>query len=93
MLGAGLVFWVAVQSPAELLTTKTAVGALTGLVGGYLLKLHKSAHEQLEGIRKDQEAQALILLIKDDKQRDQALRDYALRPIETKGFWKRVTGG
>jgi len=93
MLGAGLIFWEALQSPSQILTAKTAVGALMSLVGGGLLKLHKSAHEQLEQIRKDQDAQAMILLIKNDAERDKALRDYALRLNEKKGFWKRLTGG
>jgi len=92
LLGAGLIFWVALQSPSQLRTAKTAVGALMGLVGGGLLKLHKSAHEQLEEIRKDQDAQAMILLIKDDNERDKALREYALKQSEKKGFWKRLTG-
>jgi hypothetical protein len=53
ILGAGLITWGALRSQSQLLIEKTAAGALISLVGGTVLKLHKSAHEQLEKYRRD----------------------------------------
>jgi hypothetical protein len=92
LVGAGLIFWGALHSEADFTRGKLAAGALIGIGGGTLLKLHKSAHDQLEKYRKDQAVMTMIGLIKHDDERDKAIKDF-LADQKNKGLWKRITGG
>jgi hypothetical protein len=91
VLGVGLVFWSALQSPAEVKIAKAALGVMMSVGGGTLLKLHKSAHDQLIKDQDDREMRTMIALISDTEKRDQAILDY-LADHKRKSLWKRLFG-
>ncbi len=93
IIGAVLLIWGALQSQSQLHTAKAAAGALVSIVGAAVLKLHKSAHAQLNQLRRDRDAMHLILQIRSDEARDKAILDFAGTLSGKKpGVWKRWFG-
>jgi hypothetical protein len=91
--GAVLIIWGALQSPAQLHVGKTAAGALISVIGGTVLKLHKSAHTQLDKFRRDRDAMHMLLQMRSDDARDKAIQDFVTSLSDKKpGFWKRLLG-